>query len=128
MIVFRQQVVAEGANRVTLTNDPTAHAEIVAIREACRSLGRFQLEGCAIYCSCEPCPMCLGAIYWARLREVYFAATREDAARAGFDDSLIYNEIPLPPQQRKIMMAQAPCPEAAEPFRTWLARADRILY
>jgi len=128
VIVRQQQVVAEGANRVTLTNDPTAHAEIVAIREACRSLGRFQLDGCAIYCSCEPCPMCLGAIYWARLREVYFAATREDAARAGFDDSLIYNEIPLPPQERKITMAQAPCPEAAAPFHAWLARTDRILY
>jgi len=128
IVVQEEQVIAEGVNRVSLANDPTAHAEVVAIREACRVLNRFQLDDCAIYASCEPCPMCLGAIYWARLGQVYFAATREDAAAAGFDDSLIYNEIPLNPTERKIEMRQIELPDPAAPFRAWTSRVDRIPY
>src|SRR5436853_7016825 len=97
-------VIATGANQVTRANDPTAHAEVVAIREACRVLGDFQLTGCDLYSSCEPCPMCLGAVYWARVDRVYFAATAEDAAAAGFDDSFIYRQIAIPHPQRSIPM------------------------
>jgi guanine deaminase len=106
-VVARGSVVlAEGTNRVTSSNDPTAHAEIVAIREACRSLGHFQLTGCELFATCEPCPMCLGAIYWARPERVYFAATRGDAAEHGFDDALIYRELAQPLPLRRIPMIQ----------------------
>src|SRR5947199_2450909 len=104
LIVKDGHIVAEGTNRVTRTNDPTAHAEVVAIREACRVLGDFQLPGCDLYTSCEPCPMCLGAIFWARPARVFFAATHDDAAAAGFDDSFIYRQIAVPHAQRSIPM------------------------
>src|SRR5271169_3553867 len=113
------EIIAEGANSVTATNDPTAHAEMVAIREACRKLGAFELVGCEIYTSCEPCPMCLGAIYWARPDRVYFGNTAADAARIGFDDSLIYGELSVPHSQRKIPMIQMMHDEAIEAFRMW---------
>lgn len=128
VVVCEGRILATGANRVVPANDPTAHAEVMAIREACRILNRFQLDDCAIYTSCEPCPMCLGAIYWARLREVYFAASREDAAAAGFDDSLIYSEIPLAPRERRIGMRRLACPDADTPFRAWAGKRDRIPY
>jgi len=121
-------IVGEGYNQVTSANDPTAHAEVMAIRNACQQLESFQLTGCEIYSSCEPCPMCLGAIYWARLGAVYFAATREDAASAGFDDSLIYSEMPLEPGERRIAMRRVALPDAAAPFRTWLNNTNRTPY
>ncbi len=119
VIVQESKIIAEGVNRVTQTNDPTAHAEVVAIREACRKLHLFELKGCEIYTSCEPCPMCLGAIYWARPDRVYFGNTAADAARIGFDDSLIYREISEPHSQRKIPMIQMMHEEALEAFRVW---------
>lgn len=122
------KIVAEGANRVTTTNDPTAHAEVVAIREACQKLGVFDLEGCEIYTSCEPCPMCMGAIYWARLARVYFANTAADAASAGFDDSLIYRELAQPHAQRKIPMMQMMRDQALESFRAWQSNPGKISY
>src|SRR5947199_1588937 len=106
IVVKDNEVISEGTNSVTLWNDPTAHAEVVAIRRACTALNTFQLTGCDIYSSCEPCPMCLGAIYWARPRAVYFAGERTDAAMAGFDDALIYDELPIPPSKRSITLAQ----------------------
>lgn len=121
-------VIAEGVNLVTSTNDPTAHAEIVAIRAACRALSSFQLNGCDIYASCEPCPMCLAAIYWARADRVFYAATKEDAARAGFDDSLIYTEIPLPPDTRRIPCVHLALDAAAQPFELWQSSQGRIAY
>jgi guanine deaminase len=121
-------IIARGHNEVTSTNDPTAHAEVVAIRKACSELGTFQLEGCEIYASCEPCPMCLGAIYWARPSKIYFAATREDAAEAGFDDSLIYQEIALDPQKRLIPCEQIMNAEAQHVFHTWKSNASKIPY
>lgn len=121
-------IIAEGANSVTSCNDPTAHAEIMAIRNACSKLGMFQLNGFDLYTSCEPCPMCLGAIYWVRPTNVYFAGTASDASRVGFDDSFIYREMPLPPQQRKIPMTQMMREEALEAFRVWEQKADKILY
>src|SRR5467141_1807893 len=102
VIVNDGNIVAEGANQVTATNDPTAHAEVLAIRQACRKLGLFELKGCELYTSCEPCPMCLGAIYWARLRRIYFANTAQDAARIGFDDSFIYSQLKQSPSLRSI--------------------------
>ena len=122
------RIVAEGHNQVTSANDPTAHAEIVAIREACRNLGTFDLSGHEIYASCEPCPMCLAAIYWARLDQVFFANTREDAARIGFDDALIYNEIPKTIEQRSLPMARIALTEAEEIFREWQAKSDKVPY
>jgi len=121
-------VIASGSNQVTRTNDPTAHAEIVAIREACRVLGDFQLTGCDLYSSCEPCPMCLGALYWARPAHVYFAATREDAAAAGFDDSLIYQEIAVPYAERSIPMQCVTDDQATRPFGEWARKSDKIEY
>ena len=112
-------IIGKGTNRVTANNDPTAHAEVVAIRDACSKLGSFQLSGCDIYCSCEPCPMCFGAIYWARPRAVYFAATRFMAAEAGFDDSFIYTEISANPDERKWKFIATDLPETGEPFRLW---------
>jgi tRNA(Arg) A34 adenosine deaminase TadA len=121
-------ILAEGVNLVTSSHDPTAHAEICAIRSACAKLGLFELRGCEIYSSCEPCPMCLGAIYWARLDALYYAATREDAAAAGFDDSFIYDEIPLPHERRSLRSGNALRAEGAAPFALWRASADKIPY
>ncbi len=121
-------IVAEGVNCVTATNDPTAHAEMIAIREACRKLGTFELNGCEIYTSCEPCPMCLGAIYWARPDRVYFGNTAADASNAGFDDSFIYREIPRPHSERKIPMVPLMREEALEAFRAWEKLPNKIRY
>lgn len=121
-------VVAEGHNQVLSLSDPTAHAEVQAIRAACRALGTFQLSGCVLYTSCEPCPMCLGAIYWARPDRVYFAARREDAAAAGFDDKVIYDELPLPGTSRRIPCHHVVMPKATNPFATWLAFTHRVPY
>src|ERR1051326_6917910 len=121
-------VIASGANQVTRTNDPTAHAEIVAIREACRVLGDFQLSGCDLYSSCEPCPMCLGALYWARPARVFFAATQQDAAAAGFDDSFIYDQIRVPGSERTIPMIHAIDEQATRPFEAWVSKSDRTAY
>ncbi len=128
VIVRNGQIIAEGANRVTATNDPTAHAEVVAIREACRKLGSFQLDGCEIYSSCEPCPMCLGAIYWARPARLYFASTAEDAARAGFDDRFIYEQLEVDYADRSIPTAQMMRHEAQEAFTIWSRSNQRIDY
>lgn len=128
VIVKDGRIVAEGCNRVTSSNDPTAHAEIVAIREACRALGTFDLAGAAIYASCEPCPMCLAAIYWARLDRIYYANTRADAARIGFDDDHIYREFALPAAERKIPMERLLVREAAAAFAAWLANPDKVRY
>jgi guanine deaminase len=122
------KVIATGANEVTFSNDPTAHAEIVAIRRACRELGTFQLNGCDLYTSCEPCPMCLGAIYWARPDGVFYANCRADAAAIGFDDELIYTEIPLPAEQRRIPMRQILRDEAQAAFAAWEAQNNKIRY
>ena len=122
------EVLAEAGNQVTSLNDPTAHAEVQAIREACRKLGRFSLEGCEIYCSCEPCPMCLAAIYWARLDRIYFANTREDAAAIGFDDAAIYGEIAKRPAERSIPMRHMPLDEARQVFEEWRDKPDKIMY
>ena len=129
VIVKDGQVVGRGNNRVTSTNDPTAHAEVVAIREACKALGDFQLTGCTLYTSCEPCPMCLGAIYWARPDRIVFAANREDAADAGFDDQLIYDELPLLPEQRRITTeAMLLRDEARAVFNDWKIKEDKRRY
>jgi len=128
VVVKDGAIIAEGVNSVTLTNDPTAHAEVVAIREACKKLGSFELRGCELYTSCEPCPMCLGAIYWARPDRVYFANTAADAASAGFDDSLIYQEIPRPHSDRKIPMTQMMREEALEGFRAWQSQPNKQPY
>src|SRR5512133_383249 len=128
VIVKNGEIIAEGANRVTATNDPTAHAEIVALREACTKLGTFQLEGCDIYSSCEPCPMCLGAIYWARPSKLYFASTAEDAARAGFDDRFIYEQLEVDYRSRTIPAIQMMREEAKEAFRVWGSNPKRVEY
>jgi guanine deaminase len=121
-------IVAEGANQVTSTNDPTAHAEVIAIRGACKKLGVFDLQDCEIYTSCEPCPMCLGAIYWARVSRVYFANAAADASRIGFDDSLIYREIEQPHSKRKIPMIQMMREEALAAFRAWENKINKVEY
>ena len=128
VIVKDGKVVAEGFNRVTSDNDPTAHAEVTAIRAACAALGSFSLEGCDIYTSCEPCPMCLAAIYWARLGRIFYANTREDAARIGFDDDRIYREIALPPDRRSVPMTRMLAEPAAEAFREWEEKPDKLRY
>ena len=128
LVVKDGVVIASGANRVTLANDPTAHAEMVAIREACRALGGFQLTGCEVYSSCEPCPMCLGALYWARPARVFFAATARDAAAAGFDDAFIYHQIETPHAKRAIPMVHLENDRAARPFEEWARNSDRIGY
>lgn len=128
LVVKEGCVIARGTNLVTSANDPTAHAEVTAIREACRALGAFQLTGCEIYTSCEPCPMCLGAIYWARPDRVYFAATAKDAAEAGFDDSFIYEELKRLLPERKIPFEPIMRDAGLEPFREWARKADRIRY
>jgi guanine deaminase len=128
IVVKDGRVIAAGINLVTSLNDPTAHAEVSAIREACSALGTFQLTGCELYTSCEPCPMCLGAIYWARPDRVYFGATASDAAEAGFDDSFIYDELKLAHQERKIPFMQMMREEGNEPFREWMKKNDRVRY
>ena len=128
LIVKDGAVIAEGWNEVTSANDPTAHAEVVAIRRACKALGDFSLAGATIYASCEPCPMCLGAIYWARLDRLVFASTREDAAGIGFDDALIYDEIPKPISNRRLPTRHMPLASARAAFDAWLAKADRTAY
>ncbi len=122
------EIVAEGVNRVTAQCDPTAHAEVAAIRAAARKLGTFDLSGCDIYASCEPCPMCLGAIYWARLDRLFYAATKDDAARAGFDDAFIYRELALDPSQRRLATTRLLGDEALATFRAWEEKADRHPY
>lgn len=128
LVVRAGSILAEGTNVVTSTNDPTAHAEIVAIREACRKLGRFELSDCEIYANCEPCPMCLGAIYWARPALIYFAATSADAAKIGFDDSLIYDQLKKSVEARKIPMAQLMREDALKVFRAWEEKPDKVRY
>ena len=128
VVVKAGRIVAEGANRVTSTCDPTAHAEVMAIREACRNLQDFQLAGCELYTSCEPCPMCLGAIYWARLDRVYYACVETDAAAAGFDDRFIYEQMRLPIDGRRLPMQQVLRDEALEIFALWQRQAAKIPY
>ena len=128
LVVKDGGVVAEGTNLVTSTNDPTAHAEVVAIRRACAALGTFQLHGCDLYTSCEPCPMCLGAIYWARPAAIWFGATHVDAAEAGFDDSFIYQQTRLRVSERAIAMRQVLPDEARAPFAVWRSQAAKIPY
>jgi tRNA(Arg) A34 adenosine deaminase TadA len=128
IVVKDDKIVGRGNNRVTSSNDPTAHAEVVAIRDACRNLNSFQLEGCEIYTSCEPCPMCLGAIYWARPGKVFFGNTREDAAGIDFDDSMIYEEITKNIAERKIPIQSICREEALKVFELWREKPDKILY
>ena len=128
VVVRHGKIVGRGWNRVTSTNDPTAHAEVVAIREACRRLKTFQLDDCELYASCEPCPMCLAAIYWARFKEVCFANTRRDAARIGFDDDFLYHEVSKPVARRKIPMKQLLRCEALKVFAEWETKPDKIRY
>lgn len=128
VIVKDGKIIARGFNQVTSSNDPTAHAEVVAIREACKALNRFQLDDCEIYTSCEPCPMCLGAIYWARLTKMYFANTKVDAANIGFDDQFIYQEIDLPLSERKLKSEQLLSDEALLAFKEWQEMQNKILY
>ena len=128
VIARHGEVLAEGVNRVTANHDPTAHAEVQAIREAARRLGTFDLTGCDIYASCEPCPMCLGAIYWARLDHLYYAATQHDAAGAGFDDAFIYRELALDPKERSLSTQQLLHGEALQAFADWRDKEDRTDY
>lgn len=128
VVVKDGQIIARGTNSVTCNNDPTAHAEIMAIRKACEVLDSFQLEGCEIYTSCEPCPMCLGAIYWARPDKIYFANTKEDAKAINFDDQFIYEEIARPISKRKLFTQQVLRDEAIEAFQKWSSSNDKIEY
>ena len=128
IVVRDGEMIAEGCNQVTAMIDPTAHAEVVAIRAACKALGAFQLTGCELYTSCEPCPMCLGAIYWARPSAIYYSGTHKDAARAGFDDSYIYEQTHKRPDERDIRMIRVLADEAEVPFQAWLDYASRIPY
>lgn len=128
VVVKNDKIIAEGNNSVTSQNDPTAHAEVVAIRKACENLGTFQLTGCDIYTSCEPCPMCLGAIYWARPDRIYYAATRHDAANAGFDDSFIYDEISEPDESRSIPTQTLGREDAIKVFELWKRKENKTVY
>ncbi|MDE2879302.1 nucleoside deaminase [Candidatus Palauibacter soopunensis] len=129
VVVKDGEVVAEGTNRVTLDNDPTAHAEVRAIRKACEILGTFDLGDCEIYASCEPCPMCLGAIYWSRIRRVYYANTREDAARIRFSDEDIYDEFSRPLAERRIVsLVRISSARARDAFERWIRKSDRTPY
>lgn len=128
VIVRAGEIVGRGNNRVTSTNDPTAHAEVVAIRDACATLKTFQLTDCTLYTSCEPCPMCLSAIYWARIPEIFFANTREDAAAIGFDDDFIYRQIPLPLEKRAIRIRPLLRDEGLVTFQSWAAKQDKVRY
>ena len=128
VVVKDGQIIGEGNNRVTSTNDPSAHAEVIAIREACKSLKSFQLDGCTIYTSCEPCPMCLGAIYWARPEKVFYACTRDDAAAIGFDDEFIYEELEKAISEREMVLLNLMRDEALAVFNEWSAKPDKIEY
>lgn len=128
VIVKDGQVIAEGANQVLSTNDPTAHAEVVTIRKACAKLGSFQLDGCIVYTSCEPCPMCLGALYWARPEAIYYANTKADAAAIGFDDSFIYEELDREIPSRKMPMVRLVLDDALQSFRAWADKQDKTPY
>ena len=128
IVVKNGEIVGRGNNKVTSTNDPTAHAEITAIRDACKNLKSFQLDDCIMYTSCEPCPMCLGAIYWARPKKVYFGSDQQDAAAIGFDDAFIYKEIPLPYEKRSIPFEQCARDLALEPFKKWSEKEDKTAY
>ena len=128
IVVKNDNIIGSGSNKVTLTNDPTAHAEIIAIRDACKNISAFQLDDCEIYTSCEPCPMCLGAIYWAKPRIVYYANTRNDAAYIGFDDAIIYQQMGLDPGQRKIPHINLCRMEALKVFENWSNKAGKTLY
>ncbi|MGN6801463.1 MAG: nucleoside deaminase [Ginsengibacter sp.] len=128
VIVKDDQIIGRGNNKVLSTNDPTAHAEIIAIREACKNLNSFQLEDCEVYTSCEPCPMCLGAIYWARPKVIYYANTRTDAANIGFDDSMIYDEISTDLEKRKIPVINICRQQANETFARWQQKEDKKIY
>jgi tRNA(Arg) A34 adenosine deaminase TadA len=122
------EIIAEGWNRVVEENDPTAHAEMIALREACQKSGTYNLEGCTLYASCEPCPMCLAAAYWAHLDAVYYASTKEDATAAGFDDDHIYREISQPPKDRNMKMVHLPVEEAKAIFKQWVENSDKRVY
>ncbi len=128
IIVKDDKIIAEGSNKVTLSNDPTAHGEIVAIRAACKKLNNFSLNGCEIYSTCEPCPMCLSAIYWARINKIYYANNREDAQKIDFDDSLIYSEFQKKINERKIPMIQMMRNEALKAFELWDNKTDKVKY
>ena len=128
VVVKDGRIISRGWNRVTTSNDPTAHAEVVAIREACAILNTFSLQGCELYASCEPCPMCLGAIYWSRVGRLFFAASRQDAARAGFDDALIYEEIPRPINERRLPTEQMLRDDALAAFREWKTMPGKVAY
>lgn len=128
VIVREGEILAEGVNLVTTTNDPTAHAEVVAIRAACAALGAFELQGCDLYTSCEPCPMCLAAAYWSRLDRVYFAASRQDAAAAGFDDEFLYEELVKPLSERRLPISQLNLKERIAPFEAWNRDQSKIRY
>jgi tRNA(Arg) A34 adenosine deaminase TadA len=128
VVVRRGEIVGRGSNRVTSTNDPTAHAEVVAIRDACTALQTFQLPDCELYTSCEPCPMCLSAIYWARIPQVYYGNTRADAAAIGFDDEFIYQQVPLAPEARTVKMELFLRDEAQIAFQEWANKTDKIRY
>jgi guanine deaminase len=128
VVVRDGRIIASGTNQVTSSNDPTAHAEMVAIRAACAALGTFQLDGCDLYATCEPCPMCLGAIYWARPSRVFFGGTAADAAAAGFDDAFIYEQLEAPPEERRIPFIPMMREEALACFQAWKAKSGRIDY
>jgi len=128
VIVKNGKIIATGVNEVTKSNDPTAHAEMIAIRNACEKLNSFKLDGCDIYCSCEPCPMCLGAIYWARPKSIYFANSKKDAAEINFDDNFIYQEIKLPIHERKLTITQLLRDEAQSVFLQWQESENKIEY
>ena len=128
VVVRRGEIVGRGSNRVTSTNDPTAHAEVVAIRDACTALQTFQLTDCELYTSCEPCPMCLSAIYWARIPQVYYGNTRADAAAIGFDDDFIYQQVPLAPEARTVKMELLLRDEAQIAFQEWANKTDKVRY
>jgi len=128
VVVRGGRIVGRGWNQVTSANDPTAHAEVTAIREACKRLRTFQLSDCDLYTSCEPCPMCLSAVYWARIRRLYYANTRKDAAHIGFDDDLIYREVALPIRRRNLPMKQLLRDEAIRAFKEWSAKPDKTTY
>lgn len=128
VIVQDNRIIGEGANRVTIDHDPTAHAEIVAIRTACAALKTFNLKGCVIYTSCEPCPMCLAAIYWAQIDTIFYANTKDDAAAIGFADAHIYREFALPPEKRQIPMHKLPLPDAIKAFQAWQEKVHKTPY
>ena len=128
VVVKDGEIIARGFNKVTSTNDPTAHAEVTAIREACEKLGTFQLDDCEIYTSCEPCPMCLGAIYWARPKKVYYGNTKADAAKIQFDDQFIYDELDVPMSERKLPMIPLLREEAQQAFKEWEEKTDKVEY